>query len=247
MLTKTQTIFAEDVLNLIEENRDTYKQVKRITSDYRLEKETTESYNGRQILELLQNADDAKTDTVVIDLDREKRILSISNNGNPFTAEEGVASLMIAHTSSKKREFIGNKGLGFRSILNWVTEVKIKTKTDSVVFSQQIASEEFNKLSKASQSKLREDNKEYLSEGEVPFAILAIPRLFANEEPSTYETTIALKYLENKEEDIEGQIKLLAPEILLFLNHIKAIIVKDSSGILDKNLSKSSDETGTKV
>lgn len=247
MLTKEQTIFAEDVLNLIEENRDTYKQVKRITSDYRLEKGTTESYNGRQILELLQNADDAKTDTVVIELDREKRILSISNNGNPFTAEEGIASLMIAHTSSKKREFIGNKGLGFRSILNWVKEVKIITKTDSVVFSQKIAKEEFNALPNESRSKLIEDNKDYLSEDEVPFAILAIPRLNANEEPSVYETTIALKYLADKEEDIEGQLKLLAPEILLFLNHIKTIIVKDSSDVLDINLSKSSNEFGTQV
>ncbi|WP_271769139.1 sacsin N-terminal ATP-binding-like domain-containing protein [Aquimarina algiphila] len=247
MLTKEQTIFAEDVLKLIEENRDTYRQVKRITSDYRLEKETTESYNGRQILELLQNADDAKTDTVVIELNREKRILTISNNGNPFTAEEGVASLMIAHTSSKKREFIGNKGLGFRSILNWVTEVKIITKTDTVVFSQKIANEEFNALPKESRSKLIEDNKEYLSKDEVPFAILAIPRLYVNEIPSTYETTIALKYLANKEEDIEGQIKLLASEILLFLNHIKTIIVKDSNGVLDKNFSKSSNEKGTIV
>lgn len=247
MLIKEQTIFAEDVLKLIEENRDTYRQVKRITSDYRLEKGTTESYNGRQILELLQNADDAHTDTVIIKLDRNERTLSISNNGNPFTAGEGIASLMIAHTSSKKREFIGNKGLGFRSILNWVTEVKIKTKTDSVVFSEQIAKEEFNKLSKASQIKLIEDNKEYLSGDEVPFAILAIPRLYTNEELSDYQTTITLKYLESKEEDIEGQLKMLTPEILLFLNHIKTITVKDSSGTLYNNLSKVSNENGDKV
>lgn len=250
MLTKEQTIFAEDVLKLIEENRDTYKQVKRITSDYRLEKGTTESYNGRQILELLQNADDANTDTVVIELDRENHTLSISNNGNPFTAEEGIASLMIAHTSSKKREFIGNKGLGFRSILNWVTEVKIKTKTDTVVFSQEIAEAEFNALSKESQRKLIADNKEYLIEREVPFAILAIPRLYTNKEPSAYQTTIELKYITDNQEvmgGIEGQLSLLAPEILLFLNHIKTIEVKDSQGVLDKSLSKLIDESGAKV
>ena len=250
MLTKEQTIFAKDVLRLIEENRDTYKQVKRITADYRLEKGTTESYNGRQILELLQNADDAKTDNVFIELDRENHILSISNNGDPFSAEEGIASLMIAHTSSKKREFIGNKGLGFRSILNWVTEVKIKTKTDTVVFSQEIAKAEFNALSKEAQRKLITDNKEYLSEGEVPFAILAIPRLSTNKEPSAYQTTIKLKYIsDNKEviDGIEGQLSLLAPEILLFLNHIKTIEVKDSQGVLDKSLSRFTDESVAKV
>jgi len=250
MLTDEQTIFAEDVLKLIEENRDTYKQVKRITSDYRLEKGTTESYNGRQILELLQNADDAKTDTVVIELDRENHTLSISNNGNPFTAEEGIASLMIAHTSSKKREFIGNKGLGFRSILNWVTEVKIKTKTDTVVFSQEIAKAEFKTLSKEAQRKLIVDNKEYLSEGEVPFAILAIPRLYTNKEPSGSQTTIELKYISDNEEvieGIEGQLSLLAPEILLFLNHIKTIEVKDSQGILDKSLSRFTNDSGAKI
>ncbi|MAY53083.1 MAG: hypothetical protein CMC75_07475 [Flavobacteriaceae bacterium] len=250
MLTKEQTIFAKDVLRLIEENRDTYKQVKRITADYRLEKGTTESYNGRQILELLQNADDAKTDTVFIELNRENQTLSISNNGDPFTAEEGIASLMIANTSSKKREFIGNKGLGFRSILNWVTEVKIKTKTDSVVFSQEIAKKEFNALTEEAQRKLITDNEDHLSEGEVPFAILAIPRLIENKEPSAYQTTIELKYINGNEEviyGIESQLSLLAPEILLFLNHIKTIVVKDSKGVLDKSLSKVINESEAKV
>ena len=250
MLTKEQTIFAEDVLKLIEENRDTYKQIKRITADYRLEKGTTESYNGRQILELLQNADDAKTDTVFIELDRENHTLSISNNGDSFTAEEGIASLMIANTSSKKREFIGNKGLGFRSILNWVTEVKIKTKTDIVAFSQEIAKKEFNALPEEAQRKLIADNEDHLSKGEVPFAILAIPRLIENKEPSAYQTTIELKYISGNEEVIDGiesQLSLLAPEILLFLNHIKTIVVKDSKGVLDKSLSKVINESEAKV
>ena len=47
---------------------------------------------------------------------------------------------MLANISFKnKEEFIGNKGLGFRSVLNWVSEVKIKTKNSILKFSPKIA------------------------------------------------------------------------------------------------------------
>lgn len=252
MLEKETTKFAEDINNLIDANYNTYKDISRITSDFRLEKGTTKSYNGRQILEMLQNADDANTDIVSINLDRQNKVLSISNNGNSFTVEEGIASLMVAGTSSKKKEFIGNKGLGFRSILNWVSEVKIKTKEEIVVFSESIAKEEFEKLSIENQEKLIINNQDRLSEKEVPFAILAIPRVVPNQEVSLFETTIELTFKEEVDgekiiEKIEEQLNLLAPEILLFLNHTNTISIVDSENLLTKSFNRTANEIQHKI
>ena len=247
MLEKEITKFASDINNLINANYNTYKDISRIKADFRTEKGTTKSYNGRQLLEMLQNADDAQTDVVAINLDRQNNMLSISNNGTPFTVEEGIASLMVASTSSKKKEFIGNKGLGFRSILNWVSEVKIRTREEVVVFSEKIAKEEFKKLTKADQNKLILENQDRLGENEVPFAILAIPRVYINEETSDFETTIELIYKKEEELNIIEQLNFLAPEILLFLNHTSTISITDSENELTKNISRTTNESNTRI
>ena len=247
MLEKETTKFTKDIKNLIDANYNTYQHISRITADFRTEKGTTKSYNGRQVLEMLQNADDAKTDIVSINLDRENNVLSISNNGNPFTVEEGIASLMLAGTSSKKKEFIGNKGLGFRSILNWVSEVRIITREEVVVFSEKTAKEEFEKLDIDAQKELIVNNQDRLRDNEVPFAILAIPRVYPNHEVSLFETTVELTYKEEVDgekiiEKIEEQLNLLAPEILLFLNHTNSINIVDSSSSLTKNIIRTTNE-----
>lgn len=141
--------FINRVKNLKQANIETYSQTIRVTSDFRLEKGTTESYNGRQILELLQNCDDAlqqgysNSDCVVdIELDIQNKILRVSNYGDPFT-KDGVASLLVANTSGKGYELIGNKGLGFRSVLNWVEKVKIYTRNTIISFSEEQVRREF--------------------------------------------------------------------------------------------------------
>ena len=95
-----------------------------LISDYRNELETTRAYEGREILELLQNAADQAGEAgvrgkVIIELLPEG--LVIANNGAAFSVG-GVLSLENAYLSpkrNKQRQFIGNKGLGFRSVLNW--------------------------------------------------------------------------------------------------------------------------------
>ena len=82
-----------------------------IASNYGTEKETAKEYNGRQLLELLQNADDAQSDTVLIRHDKRNKILSVSNKGDrcePFSVD-GVRSIMYANLSSKiSNQYIGN-------------------------------------------------------------------------------------------------------------------------------------------
>ncbi|KGO88993.1 DUF3883 domain-containing protein [Flavobacterium suncheonense] len=226
----------QTVENLIAENYNTYKSHSRIISDYRGEKGLTEAYNGRQLLEMLQNADDAQTDKVHLHLDTENTTLTIANNGIPFDIK-GLGSLMLANNSPKnKRDFIGNKGLGFRSILNWVNVVKIKTRECILEFSSSIAKKEFEKL--IPDVTIRQqiiDNEKDLSNGDVPFAVLAIPDFKENTEVQDWETIIELKYKKSEENKILEQLEKITPEVLLFLNH--TIYIKISgAGNIDKEL-----------
>jgi len=228
----TNIQFIEGVCALRQSNIETYKQPKRITADFRMEKATTKSYNGRQILELLQNCDDAlhgynNGECIVnIQLDTQKNTLRVSNHGAPFSID-GIGSLLIANTSSKGREFIGNKGLGFRSVLNWVHEIKLFTQGCLISFSKQQAVESFNKLvpNEDLQKTLYADNKEHLDKGEVPLAVLSMPNIVENNEEEKFSTSVELHYLKEKEEDIKKQLQQLNTKLLLFLNHIRVIRV----------------------
>lgn len=113
---------------LSEEESRTFRVYKedpnRFLADYRSEQQTVRDYEGREILELLQNANDAAVEKsissrVVIEIYPEG--LVVGNTGLPFSTG-GIRSLRLAHLSPKttqRKQYIGNKGLGFRSVLNW--------------------------------------------------------------------------------------------------------------------------------
>lgn len=199
------------------------KDYARMIKEYKTETAITNDYNGRQLLELIQNADDAKSDIISISLNKEKRTLSISNNGEPFI-KEGYRSLMLSGLSSKiKKTFIGNKGLGFRSIINWTECVKIHSNNLSVEFSDEIRKTIYSKLyDENTREKIR--NEFSFSETTVPFPFLAVPKIrdYSN---GKFTTTIEIKY-RNKDwmlQDIIKQVKELKAEVLLFLNNISSI------------------------
>lgn len=77
---------------------------------------TLEEYEGRELYELIQNADDAGASCLKIEIENSQ--LTISNDGNkPFT-QDGYASIMRPSQSTKRDgKYIGCKGLGFRSVL----------------------------------------------------------------------------------------------------------------------------------
>src|SRR5688572_2826930 len=90
-----------------------------LVAAYRRDREHTRDYHGRELLELLQNADDASeghgsASRVLITLDDDG--LCVANTGIAFNAA-GITSLMVADVSPKRlarNRYIGNKGLGFR-------------------------------------------------------------------------------------------------------------------------------------
>lgn len=131
----------EDVYHLEEDQ---------LFSEYNREIKHIDGYSGRGLLELIQNADDAGWESsgsvnLLIELTEEG--LFVANSGEPFS-REGISSLMLSDNSPKQfqEECIGYKGLGFRSILNWSSDVLIQSRDVSIGFSEQFASELLNKL-----------------------------------------------------------------------------------------------------
>ena len=106
-------------------NRKYCDNVRNAMSDYNKEDQTKKDYNGRQLYELLQNADDCFTNDcneIDVKINLVGNRLTIQNTGKPFSAS-GIASLINTNTSTKHGDTIGCKGLGFRSVLNWAYEI----------------------------------------------------------------------------------------------------------------------------
>lgn len=232
--------FKQEIEKLIESNLKTYQDNSdRFIADYNRELELTKEYNGRQLLELLQNADDAGSTKVLINWDKECNKLCISNQGEPFEIG-GIKSLMLANLSTKtKISYIGNKGLGFRSILNWSEQIIIYTNGCKISFSEKIAADVFNnklKLSAEAKQKIRWDRN--LSNQTIPFPILAIPAIEENGTSLNWTTTIEITYRQEFEADIEIQLSEIREEILLFLNNIQKITIKKDTEILELDSAK---------
>eukprot|EP01041_Mallomonas_annulata_P012870 gene12870-27141_t len=207
--------------------------------DYNRELETIKGYNGRQILELLQNCDDEGSDEILISLDKEAQTISISNNGQPFS-QKGYRSLFIANLSSKtsKRKYIGNKGLGFRSIINWSDSIEIQSANLLLKYSEENRVKVYNELFTEDfrQAKNEEEN---LKGNIIPIPFLSIPEL-QTVESDYYITTIKIKYKSEYLVDIIEQVKTITPETLLFLRNIKHVKRQGFDGLNDIQCEKQS-------
>ena len=195
-----------------------------IVSGYERENTLSRDYEGRQMFELLQNADDEALGSegkVLVKFDG--KTLSISNTGTPFSFA-GIKSLLYPNASPKKihANKIGCKGLGFRSILTWATQVTIATEKFTIQFSQDYAKEFLEQIFTAN-PKLREDIKT-LSKEDYPIATLTCPRIVDRmmlEEG--FATTIIIDCRPQLASVIEKQIKSLEFEELVFLPNLKEI------------------------
>lgn len=219
--------FEQEIKKLIDSNLKTYRDNSdRFIADYNRELELTKEYNGRQLLELLQNADDAASPEVLIKWDKDNLKLTISNKGEPFETG-GIKSLMLANLSTKtKISYIGNKGLGFRSILNWAEQINIVSNGCLISFSETIAKNIFENelnLTPHDKKQLRLDRN--LTLETVPFPILGIPIIQTNVEQSDWITSIEITYRKEFENDIANQLSEITEEILLFLNKVKKITI----------------------
>ena len=225
------TIANQDILDLIAKRRDIYiKDPLLIVEHFNNENKIIDEYNGRQLLEMIQNANDesdtSKPKKVKITL--ENNTLLIANNGNPFSIG-GVESLIYSDLSPKVMEEnkVGQKGLGFRSVLNWSEEIYIASYDLHLKFSKEHAKTFLEGLIKDSpeiQTVLKRKTKKSFS-----ISVLRCPYLeidTSHRKETSYDTVIELSLKEGINQEIKSQIeKDIIPEILIFLNKLEEIEV----------------------
>lgn len=215
--------------NLIDEIKDVYSRAPaRIISDYRREKANLAGYQGREILELLQNAVDELEDTsdATVEISIIGNILKVCNNGRAFSFE-GFQSLIYSDYSPKfqKDNYIGNKGTGFRSILNWAEKIKIYSGELAVEFSEIQAKKFLDELLSY------ESVKKYCSENNIfitNIAILTAPYFIEKLVDQSFDTVIEIYIKENMLDKVRSQLNDIAPETILFLPRIKNLTIKDN-------------------
>ena len=225
MSEQPSTILTKDNLQeLIEKRRKTYMDIDNALSVYGTEVSTATDYDGRQILEMLQNADDAGASCLEISLDEENNILRINNDGRSFSLK-GMTSILVPHNSGEKvtQEYIGNKGLGFRSLISWAEEIALSTSDIKLVFSKDVAKKRLDELGHNIDA-IREDRN--LSSDDVPFPILGIPDVYDIPKIQGCLLEIKIKQTEiDVKKNIKEQMDSISGETLFFLRNINRIKV----------------------
>jgi hypothetical protein len=224
----------------------------RLVSDFNGEKTFTADYIGREILELLQNANDAAAKAEKRGSVRFELLpagLIAANTGAPFS-QAGVASLRLPHTSPKPGEgpqMVGNKGLGFRAVLNWTRFPIVLSADLAIVFSARVAKQKQEELARRSEELAECIKRQQALSGELVVPLLAFAGFshgadltgYLDDEAQRkiytrcqelrkqgYDTVIGMPFDRNKANDIAlSQIEVLRPEVLLFARSIEKLEV----------------------
>ncbi|MDE7120496.1 MAG: hypothetical protein K2O10_07785, partial [Muribaculaceae bacterium] len=207
-----------------------------LIAENNIEKRDVRGYHGREIFELLQNADDAYQKSIDLGCrpacDLEVRIcykgnsLTISNSGT-FFDNDGIKAIVQGNNSPKSGKYLGNKGTGFRSILNWANNVRIYSGDFAVEFSRLIAHEVLESISNEPQIK-----RQLRSNPSLYIPMLAVPKNICHDRDPEL-TTIEMELDPAKLNDsysVEHQLDELDMSILLFLPNIAGITVETESG-----------------
>lgn len=213
-----------------------------ILNHFNNEVATVRDYEGRELLELLQNVDDAGADSVKIVL--HGNMLTIANNGDRPFSINGYASIMRPFQSPKdgddsKMRYIGCKGLGFRSVLNWTSTLSIKSLlrpgADRAIicrFSADIADRFYDDITKKWGVIDEAFNEKLLKIAakkgrQTPVPILSIPEVSVEMATPGITTEVSLQ-LNN--ESILGNVReklgeLNRSQFYLFLHHLRHITI----------------------
>ncbi len=237
----------DKLYEFVNERIEFFKKEDNAISCFNAELQTIGDYNGRQILELIQNADDAGATNISFQLNSDRNELIFFNNGDSFSLE-GIKSIMIAYYSSKvTSSYIGNKGLGFRSILNWAESVSIYSAGLKIEFSRKVLEEyladQLTDMGK-NLNVIRENRN--LSQECIPIPILGLPRVSTSNYDGCDEDkgcALVIVYNKDKETDVINQVNAIDERTLLFLQHIQNVeIVGFSDAEPTKSISVHKDE-----
>lgn len=174
-----------------------------------MEKYMSESYSGRIIVELLQNADDAHSSRVYI-TERDGNVI-FANNGRPFN-DADVMSISRSGASEKKRgETIGYRGIGFKSTSFLSSEI--------IIYSNETA---FS-FSKAKTAEALGVEEEHVPTIRIPFLVDATSYKNIIEELLDNDYTTIFIFKSSNKEVLQEEIESLSADLMLFLRHLKEI------------------------
>jgi hypothetical protein len=86
------------------------------------------------LMEFIQNADDAESHFLSIELDN--GIVTVKNDGKPFNNEDVKSICKIGRSSKNARDYIGYLGVGFKSVFLICDSIEIKSGPFSFKFSK---------------------------------------------------------------------------------------------------------------
>lgn len=241
---------AEEFINkitgeYIEKHKKEQEVEELIGENNRINQDRT-GYHGREIFELLQNADDAYQNSLNEGKEPDEELeVSISyknselivNNTGTFFDKDGIRAIVQGNNSTKgdDERYIGNKGIGFRSLLNWATKIIIHSGEYHVEFSEEIAQEKFNEIKNCEQIKkqLKKNKNLYIP-------MFAVPKYISNCEFNN-KTSIEITIDTEKDSDdysAKKQLEDIDIRILLFLPNIRKIKVNIDNDelIYEKNI-----------
>ena len=205
-----------------------------IVSDYNREVEIKNDYQGRQIFELMQNADDQfkneKECEIKVKMEIVENKFIIQNSGIPFDIN-GIESLMNPYASPKKLRLntIGHKGLGFRSVLNWANSLRIITGDFAVEFSKEYADCQVRELLKDENVLSQIEDK--IDKDIIPAAILSFPKEIKGQiVDKSYSTKIELDLFPDLIGKIKAELIALDFRELLFLKHTRKVVINIDNG-----------------
>ena len=239
------------------ENNDLKEYIERLNNEYikkhlavqereelivenNIEMRDIKGYHGREIFELLQNADDAYQKSIdsgeIPECDLEVKIeytgniLRVSNTGTLFD-KDGIKSIVEGNNSTKTGGgYIGNKGTGFRSVLNWAERVRISSGNINIEFSEKHASDVLNTIKNEPQIA-----KQLKKRPDLYIPMLALPEV-RDEREINNGTEIEIETDPDRCKDRYGvteQIESMDLRILLFMPNIKSIcIITENKKIL---------------
>lgn len=196
------------------------------------EYELKRDYNGRQILELLQNVDDVYSETenagnplASVKISYKHNILEVGNTGNPFS-DEAIERLCLGRASQKSLDNIGNKGTGLRSLLNDAEWIEIHSGNYHIRFSENYAKSIFDKYK--SNPIINKQCLNWKKDYNLCFPTMNCPEEI-NPFETKFNTLIRVKLKEennSKDTSISKQLNLPFYKTLLFLPNISKIEVE---------------------
>lgn len=193
-----------------------------------------ESYQGRSLIELLQNADDAQSTNFILRKIR-PNVYIVANNGRYFS-EQDIHSICRSGSSTKRRNSntIGYRGIGFKSVVNYSKAVHLSSGNVALTFSRALS-------------------EKVLYSGVYKVPLIRIPHEFAGTEyaqeiASCREdgyTTIFI--FEVTSTELDREIATFEETCLLFLNSIETVTFEAHTGNCKFSIRREHDAERTRI